>query len=80
MSVFCFFFPTAGTETPTMSRSLISEFIRPLQSLGGDKPELLSVKPTFLSRAAAGVTARAFLSEVGSTASDVCRGRETPGR
>ncbi|KAG7278021.1 hypothetical protein CRUP_006186 [Coryphaenoides rupestris] len=32
-----------------MSRSLISEFIRPLQ-MSGDKPDLLSVKPTFLTR------------------------------
>ncbi|XP_054467656.1 RIMS-binding protein 2 isoform X2 [Anoplopoma fimbria] len=37
-----------GNEAPT-SRSLISEFIRPLQ-ISGDKPELLSVKPTFLTR------------------------------
>lgn len=51
-----------GNEAPT-SRSLISEFIRPLQ-ISGDKPELLSVKPTFLSRSRAGSPARAFLSEV----------------
>ncbi|XP_060927844.1 RIMS-binding protein 2 isoform X2 [Limanda limanda] len=37
-----------GNEAPS-SRSLISEFIRPLQ-ISGDKPELLSVKPTFLTR------------------------------
>ncbi|KAJ3603516.1 hypothetical protein NHX12_028261, partial [Muraenolepis orangiensis] len=37
-----------GNEAP-MSRSLISEFIRPLQ-MGGEKPDLLSVKPTFLTR------------------------------
>uniref|UniRef100_A0A3Q3GWE5 RIMS-binding protein 2 n=1 Tax=Kryptolebias marmoratus TaxID=37003 RepID=A0A3Q3GWE5_KRYMA len=49
-------------EAPT-SRSLISEFIRPLQ-ISGDKPELLSVKPTFLSRSRASSPARAFLSEV----------------
>uniref|UniRef100_A0A3B3DN23 RIMS binding protein 2b n=1 Tax=Oryzias melastigma TaxID=30732 RepID=A0A3B3DN23_ORYME len=40
-----------GNEAPT-SKSLISEFIRPLQ-ISGDKPELLSVKPTFLSRSRA---------------------------
>uniref|UniRef100_A0A8C6W0A9 RIMS-binding protein 2 n=1 Tax=Nothobranchius furzeri TaxID=105023 RepID=A0A8C6W0A9_NOTFU len=51
-----------GSEAPT-SRSLISEFIRPLQ-IGGDKPELLSVKPSFLSRSRASSPARAFLSEV----------------
>uniref|UniRef100_A0A3Q2Q518 RIMS-binding protein 2 n=1 Tax=Fundulus heteroclitus TaxID=8078 RepID=A0A3Q2Q518_FUNHE len=51
-----------GNEGPT-SRSLISEFIRPLQ-ISGDKPELLSVKPTFLSRSRASSPARAFLSEV----------------
>lgn len=51
-----------GNEAPT-SRTLISEFIRPLQ-ISGDKPELLSVKPTFLTRNRAGSPARAFLSEV----------------
>ncbi|XP_054587317.2 RIMS-binding protein 2 isoform X3 [Nothobranchius furzeri] len=51
-----------GSEAPT-SRSLISEFIRPLQ-IGGDKPELLSVKPSFLSRSRASSPARAFLSEM----------------
>ncbi|XP_028269897.1 RIMS-binding protein 2 [Parambassis ranga] len=51
-----------GHEAPT-SRSLISEFIRPLQ-ISGDKPELLSVKPTFLSRGRASSPARAFLSEM----------------
>ncbi|XP_053277861.1 RIMS-binding protein 2 [Pleuronectes platessa] len=40
-----------GNEAPS-SRSLISEFIRPLQ-ISGDKPELLSVKPTFLTRSRA---------------------------
>lgn len=53
---------STGNEGPT-SRSLISEFIRPLQ-ISGDKPELLSVKPTFLSRSRASSPARAFLSEV----------------
>uniref|UniRef100_A0A7N8XDA0 RIMS binding protein 2 n=1 Tax=Mastacembelus armatus TaxID=205130 RepID=A0A7N8XDA0_9TELE len=51
-----------GNEAPT-SRSLISEFIRPLQ-ISGDKPELLSVKPTFLTRSRTSSPARAFLSEV----------------
>uniref|UniRef100_A0A3P9BN89 RIMS-binding protein 2 n=1 Tax=Maylandia zebra TaxID=106582 RepID=A0A3P9BN89_9CICH len=51
-----------GNEAPT-SRSLISEFIRPLQ-VSGDKPELLSVKPTFLTRGRASSPARALLSEV----------------
>ncbi|XP_041792543.1 RIMS-binding protein 2 [Chelmon rostratus] len=45
-----------GNEAPT-SRSLISEFIRPLQ-ISGDKPELLSVKPTFLTRSRARSPAR----------------------
>nr|XP_020488639.1 RIMS-binding protein 2 [Labrus bergylta] len=58
-----------GNEAPT-SRSLISEFIRPLQ-ISGDKPELLSVKPTFLTRSRTRSPARAFLSdmdkELGST-------------
>ncbi|XP_077377549.1 RIMS-binding protein 2 isoform X5 [Festucalex cinctus] len=51
-----------GSETPT-SRSLISEFIRPLQT-SGDKPELLSVKPTFLTRSRGGGSARTLLSEM----------------
>ncbi|KAM3611648.1 uncharacterized protein V6R79_022024 [Siganus canaliculatus] len=51
-----------GNDAPT-SRSLISEFIRPLQ-ISGDKPELLSVKPTFLSRSRTRSPARAFLSEM----------------
>uniref|UniRef100_A0A3B3QI15 RIMS-binding protein 2 n=1 Tax=Paramormyrops kingsleyae TaxID=1676925 RepID=A0A3B3QI15_9TELE len=37
-----------GNESPT-HRTVISEFIRPLH-ISGDKTELLSVKPTFLSR------------------------------
>uniref|UniRef100_A0AAQ6AAD8 RIMS-binding protein 2 n=1 Tax=Amphiprion ocellaris TaxID=80972 RepID=A0AAQ6AAD8_AMPOC len=45
-----------GNEAPT-SRSLISEFIRPLQ-ISGDKPELLSVKPTFLTRSRGSSPAR----------------------
>uniref|UniRef100_A0A3P9JYL4 RIMS binding protein 2 n=1 Tax=Oryzias latipes TaxID=8090 RepID=A0A3P9JYL4_ORYLA len=51
-----------GNDAPT-SKSLISEFIRPLQ-ISGDKPELLSVKPTFLSRSRASSPAQALLSEV----------------
>ncbi|XP_061762898.1 RIMS-binding protein 2 isoform X17 [Nerophis ophidion] len=53
-----------GNEAPT-SRSLISEFIRPLQISGdGDKPELLSVKPTFLTRSRGSSQGRALLSEM----------------
>ncbi|XP_054628071.1 RIMS-binding protein 2 isoform X23 [Dunckerocampus dactyliophorus] len=51
-----------GNEAPT-SRSLISEFIRPLQ-ISGDKPELLSVKPTFLTHSRGSSPARALLSEM----------------
>uniref|UniRef100_A0A8C4ISY0 RIMS-binding protein 2 n=1 Tax=Dicentrarchus labrax TaxID=13489 RepID=A0A8C4ISY0_DICLA len=53
-----------GNEAPT-SRSLISEFIRPLQ-ISGDKPELLSVKPTFLTRSRARSPGR-MDKELGST-------------
>ncbi|XP_073322509.1 RIMS-binding protein 2 [Pagrus major] len=53
-----------GNEAPT-GRSLISEFIRPLQ-ISGDKPELLSVKPTFLTRSRARSPAR-MDKELGST-------------
>ncbi|KAG8455993.1 hypothetical protein GDO86_001976 [Hymenochirus boettgeri] len=42
-----------GHESPTGSRSVISEFIRPLQIIG-DKPEQLCVKPTLLSRSRSG--------------------------
>ncbi|XP_013889723.1 RIMS-binding protein 2 isoform X9 [Austrofundulus limnaeus] len=62
-----------GTEVPT-SRSLISEFIRPLQ-ISGDKPELLSVKPTFLSRCRASSPARAFLSEMDKELSSTTRSK-----
>ncbi|XP_075903161.1 RIMS-binding protein 2 isoform X2 [Nelusetta ayraudi] len=52
-----------GNEAPTR-KSLISEFIRPLQT-SGDKPELLSVKPTLLTRSSRTRSpARAFLSEM----------------
>uniref|UniRef100_A0A3Q3VU55 RIMS-binding protein 2 n=1 Tax=Mola mola TaxID=94237 RepID=A0A3Q3VU55_MOLML len=50
-----------GNEAPT-SRSLISEFIRPLQ-ISGDKPELLSVKPTFLTRSRARSPAHSEVSK-----------------
>ncbi|KAG9487595.1 hypothetical protein GDO78_007427 [Eleutherodactylus coqui] len=52
-----------GHESPTGSRSLISEFIRPLQ-ITGDKPEQLSVKPTFLLRPRSGSPRRRFESDV----------------
>ncbi|KAM5193801.1 RIMS-binding protein 2 isoform 2-T2 [Mantella aurantiaca] len=50
-----------GHESPTGSRSLISEFIRPLQ-ITGDKPEQLSVKPIFLSRSRSGSPRHRFES------------------
>ncbi|XP_063820692.1 RIMS-binding protein 2 isoform X6 [Pseudophryne corroboree] len=50
-------------ESPTGSRSLISEFIRPLQTTG-DKPEQLSVKPTFLSRSRSGSPRQRFGSDM----------------
>ncbi|XP_016391221.1 RIMS-binding protein 2 isoform X4 [Sinocyclocheilus rhinocerous] len=46
------------------SMSKISELIRPLQMTEGEKVELLSVKPTFLSRSTLSSPRRAFLSEV----------------
>ncbi|XP_067269560.1 RIMS-binding protein 2 isoform X28 [Pseudorasbora parva] len=51
----------AGNED---SMSKISELIRPLQMTEGEKVELLSVKPTFLSRSTPSSPRRAFLSEV----------------
>ncbi|XP_040010691.1 RIMS-binding protein 2 isoform X3 [Xiphias gladius] len=62
-----------GNEAPT-SRSLISEFIRPLQ-ISGDKPELLSVKPTFLTRSRASSPARAFISEMDKELSSTTRSK-----
>ncbi|KAM9858243.1 RIMS-binding protein 2 [Aulostomus maculatus] len=62
-----------GNEAPT-SKSLISEFIRPLQ-ISGDKPELLSVKPTFLTRSRASSPARAFLSEMDKELSSTTRSK-----
>ncbi|XP_067269558.1 RIMS-binding protein 2 isoform X26 [Pseudorasbora parva] len=46
------------------SMSKISELIRPLQMTEGEKVELLSVKPTFLSRSTPSSPRRAFLSEM----------------
>ncbi|XP_073767184.1 RIMS-binding protein 2 isoform X26 [Danio rerio] len=46
------------------SMSKISELIRPLQMTEGEKVELLSVKPSFLSRSTPSSPRRAFLSEV----------------
>uniref|UniRef100_A0A668APP8 RIMS-binding protein 2 n=1 Tax=Myripristis murdjan TaxID=586833 RepID=A0A668APP8_9TELE len=62
-----------GNETP-VSRSLISEFIRPLQ-ISGEKPELLSVKPTFLTRSRASSPGRAFLSEMNKELSSTTRSK-----
>ncbi|KAM4808430.1 RIMS-binding protein 2 isoform 11-T13 [Rhinophrynus dorsalis] len=52
-----------GHESPTGSRSVISEIIRPLQ-ITGDKPEQLTVKPTFLSRSRSGSPRRRFESDM----------------
>ncbi|XP_077317927.1 RIMS-binding protein 2 isoform X20 [Lithobates pipiens] len=52
-----------GHESPTGSRSLISEFIRPLQ-ITGEKPEQLSVKPIFLSRSRSGSSRHRFESDM----------------
>ncbi|XP_077943043.1 RIMS-binding protein 2 isoform X17 [Gasterosteus aculeatus] len=62
-----------GDEAPT-SRSLISEFIRPLQ-ISGDKPEFLSVKPTFLTRGRVSSPARAFLPEMDKELSSTTRSK-----
>ncbi|XP_037633890.1 RIMS-binding protein 2 isoform X4 [Sebastes umbrosus] len=62
-----------GNEAPT-SRSLISEFIRPLQ-ISGDKPELLSVKPTFLTRGRVSSPARGFLPEMDKELSSTTRSK-----
>uniref|UniRef100_A0A8C7W3R9 RIMS-binding protein 2 n=1 Tax=Oncorhynchus mykiss TaxID=8022 RepID=A0A8C7W3R9_ONCMY len=63
-----------GNESP-LSRSVISEFIRPLQ-ICGDKPELVSVKPTFLTRSSSrtGSSQRALLTEVSPTSYNPCNG------
>ncbi|XP_059683704.1 RIMS-binding protein 2 isoform X7 [Gavia stellata] len=52
-----------GHESPSGSRCVISEFIRPLQ-ISGDKPEQLSVKPTFLSKSRAGTPRCRFDSDM----------------
>ncbi|KAM9371527.1 RIMS-binding protein 2 isoform 4-T4 [Phaethornis superciliosus] len=52
-----------GHESPPGSRSVISEFIRPLQ-ISGDKPEQLSVKPTFLSKSRSGTPRCRFDSDM----------------
>ncbi|XP_047656255.1 RIMS-binding protein 2 isoform X3 [Tachysurus fulvidraco] len=48
----------------SLSKSVISEFIRPLQMSAGEKAELLSVKPSFLSRSTPSSPRRTCLSEV----------------
>ncbi|XP_027588823.1 RIMS-binding protein 2 isoform X8 [Pipra filicauda] len=50
-------------ESPSGSRCVISEFIRPLQ-ISGDKPEQLSVKPTFLSKSRSGTPRCRFDSDM----------------
>uniref|UniRef100_A0ABM5F2Q9 RIMS-binding protein 2 isoform X7 n=1 Tax=Pogona vitticeps TaxID=103695 RepID=A0ABM5F2Q9_9SAUR len=52
-----------GHESPSGGHCVISEFIRPLQ-LSGDKPEQLSIKPTFLSRSRSGSPGCRFESEM----------------
>ncbi|KAM6111810.1 RIMS-binding protein 2 isoform 6-T6 [Pterocles gutturalis] len=52
-----------GYESPSGSRCVISEFIRPLQ-ISGDKPEQLSVKPTFLSKSRSGTPRCRFDSDM----------------
>ncbi|PKU34544.1 rims-binding protein 2 isoform x1 [Limosa lapponica baueri] len=54
---------TQGHESPSGSRCVISEFIRPLQ-VSGDKPEQLSVKPTFLSKSRSGTPRCRFDSDM----------------
>ncbi|CAL8247512.1 unnamed protein product [Merluccius merluccius] len=63
-----------GNEAP-MSRSLISEFIRPLQ-MSGDKPDLLSVKPTFLTRSRDSGPRQTLLSEMEKELSSATRTRQ----
>uniref|UniRef100_A0A8C3NDJ1 RIMS-binding protein 2 n=1 Tax=Geospiza parvula TaxID=87175 RepID=A0A8C3NDJ1_GEOPR len=52
-----------GHESPSGSRCVISEFIRPLQ-ISGDKPEQLSVKPTFLPKSRSGTPRCRFDSDM----------------
>uniref|UniRef100_A0A8B9K6A2 RIMS-binding protein 2 n=1 Tax=Astyanax mexicanus TaxID=7994 RepID=A0A8B9K6A2_ASTMX len=54
--------PTSKSNESSLSK--ISEFIRPLQMSGGEKTELLSVKPSFLSRSTPSSPRRTYLSEV----------------
>uniref|UniRef100_A0A3B4DIW0 RIMS-binding protein 2 n=1 Tax=Pygocentrus nattereri TaxID=42514 RepID=A0A3B4DIW0_PYGNA len=56
--------PAGKGNEGSLSKSVISEFIRPLQMSGGEKSELLSVKPSFLSRSTPSSPRRAFLSEM----------------
>ncbi|KAM6954460.1 RIMS-binding protein 2 [Aplochiton taeniatus] len=69
--------PTSGKggSEGSLSRSVISEFIRPLQISGGDKPELLSVKPTFLTRSRTSSAGRALLSEMDKELSSTTRSK-----
>ncbi|XP_072561949.1 RIMS-binding protein 2 isoform X3 [Paramormyrops kingsleyae] len=60
-----------GNESPT-HRTVISEFIRPLH-ISGDKAELLSVKPTFLSRSRPSSPRQAGLPEMDSELSPTTR-------
>ncbi|XP_046727329.1 RIMS-binding protein 2 isoform X8 [Silurus meridionalis] len=48
----------------SLSKSMISEFIRPLQMSSGEKAELLSVKTSFLSRSTPSSPRRTCLSEM----------------
>ncbi|CAH2295701.1 RIMS-binding 2 isoform X3 [Pelobates cultripes] len=52
-----------GHDSPSGTRLVITEFIRPLQ-ITGDKPEQLCVKPTFLSRSRSGSPRRRFMSDM----------------
>ncbi|XP_039766209.1 RIMS-binding protein 2 isoform X7 [Ornithorhynchus anatinus] len=52
-----------GQESSSASHSVITEFIQPLQ-ISGDKPEQLSVQPTFLSRARSGSPRCRFESDM----------------
>ncbi|KAF7240794.1 RIMS-binding protein 2 [Varanus komodoensis] len=52
-----------GHESSSGGHGVISEYIRPLQ-LSGDKPEQLSIKPTFLSRSQSGSPGCRFESDM----------------
>uniref|UniRef100_A0A5F8GGJ0 RIMS-binding protein 2 n=1 Tax=Monodelphis domestica TaxID=13616 RepID=A0A5F8GGJ0_MONDO len=52
-----------GQDSPSGSHSVIAEFIRP-RPLSSDKPEPLSVKPTFLSRSRSGSPGCRFESDM----------------